>query len=488
MSTSHVSEESDSEPDEMEQQTRANTITNRMPPPPDRAPVIAHGPLQPPRQARVQLNVQEKDTNSTSPNTPPVPPAPPAAPAPPSVLQHFSYTCPGLHDVGSRTLVERWTFSRLLDPQSALRVVIPLFQRTYCWNTTTTVPAWWRDTANSSSHSCGKLMFKQHYGAWWCLDGQQRVTTTLLLIAAARDALLRLQHKDPHVKGISEAIFNLESVLFVDVPAAHTFATSNTRICAGQRLLFSRLVPSFCDRQHFFELIIGGVVAGDGTDAWLSDTTLHSIQFDTKHYFDVQFQCMLDNASTGTVALNGVMSRAEAALHMQLMMVELQSTVNLAQVYQWLQEKSLISMGALLFNPSPGMTMHACDLTRNLFLSPWVNESLEEQEHQHSLQWLVPIEVPCRGSPAKIDNVLRKVLERYSSVHQSETESRLVAVANSPGFNKQDLSGLLLYGRVLTFWERQAEALQDSISDAVLRQRHVATKIMKMMTELTVEV
>jgi Protein of unknown function DUF262 len=394
-----------------------------------------------------------------------------------------------LHGPGSKTLVERWTFSKLLDPASDLRVVIPLFQRAYCWNTSTTVPAWWRDTSNASSHSCGKLMFKQHDGAWWCLDGQQRVTTTMLLVAAARDALLRLGKRNANLH-IDEAVSTLNSVLFMNVNDAHAFAATRSHVAKGQRLLFSRLIPSFCDRQHFFELIVGGMVTGDGTDEWMSESTRHSIQFDTKHYFDEQFQQIIDSNNRSTEALRIIASRADAALHMQLMMIEVQSSVNLAQVYQWLQEKSLLSMGALLFNPTPGMNMHACDLTRNLFLSPWTGESLDAQESLHAQFWLAPIELPCGGSPERIDEVLHELVEsRGKDVQQSrETERTLLEVAKSPAFGKQDLKGLFLYAKVLSLWEGLEDSLRGEYEDAIQRQRLVSVDMMQRMAAIVVAV
>ena len=46
------------------------------------------------------------------------------------------------------------------------------------------------------------------------------------------------------------------------------------------------------------------------------------------------------------------------ALHkMSVTLVIIRNEVNLSQVYLWLQEKSLFSMGALIHNPSPGESL-----------------------------------------------------------------------------------------------------------------------------------
>lgn len=117
----------------------------------------------------------------------------PAAPP----IAHMAHTCAGLHGANSRTLVERRSFDELFGgepaakfhcfPKSDLntlsecdRIVIPVFQRAYCWSQTTTVPAWWRDTAVGPRHSCGKIVLKQHTdGSHWCLDGYLRFKNCL---------------------------------------------------------------------------------------------------------------------------------------------------------------------------------------------------------------------------------------------------------------------------------------------------------------------
>ena len=54
---------------------------------------------------------------------------------------------------------------------------------------------------------------------------------------------------------------------------------------------------------------------------------------------------------------------------MSVTLVVILNEVNLSQVYLWLQEKSLFSMGALLYNPSPGEALSAGDMGNNHVLS-----------------------------------------------------------------------------------------------------------------------
>lgn len=457
-----------------------------------------HKPL---RIAYTAIGGVEHDTISNTISNAAPPPLDPSfvfIPAPPThfltanqtELQHFSYTCPGIHGPGSHTNVQRMSFEQFFNPLSSMHVIIPLFQRSYCWSTTTTVPAWWRDT-NKPVHSCGKLLFKAHEGGVWCLDGQQRVTTTMLLMASARDALLRLQHNNPDSllllqPSLSSALAKLEALLFVDIPAAHSFAASRTPIEEGQRLLFSRLIPSYFDRCPFFELIVGGLVA-NGTDDWLSEATRSSIQYNTKHYFDEQFQHMLDS-NTPAAALEAVASRATSAVNMQMMMIEPLSNINVAQVYQWMQESSLLSMGSFLFNPSPGMKMHACDLARNLFMSPWVGDPLSEQEQQYRELWLKPIQGPCGNSPVQLDRVFRVLVDRHIPTGKiSATEQKLIGITNMPAFSSQDLTGLLLYARVITLWDHFEDEKRELIEDLTQRQKSVAVQIMQLIGSIATE-
>jgi len=117
-------------------------------------------------------------------------------------VQHLSYTCPGLHGPESRNLIEPRKYSSLLSGKTV--IVIPLIQRAYCW-TSSQFAGWWGDvvvgrrgSTPDGSHGTGKAIFTRQGGysagegteTLVCIDGQQRVTTTMLLTAAFRDAAL----------------------------------------------------------------------------------------------------------------------------------------------------------------------------------------------------------------------------------------------------------------------------------------------------------
>jgi hypothetical protein len=69
---------------------------------------------------------------------------------------------------------------------------IPVFQRRYCWSKSQCLGLWRsivdvRDDEKLNAHSLGRIMLFQHKdGSRLVLDGQQRLTTTLLLITALR--------------------------------------------------------------------------------------------------------------------------------------------------------------------------------------------------------------------------------------------------------------------------------------------------------------
>eukprot|EP01108_Squamamoeba_japonica_P002971 TRINITY_DN248_c0_g1_i3.p1 TRINITY_DN248_c0_g1~~TRINITY_DN248_c0_g1_i3.p1 ORF type:complete len:345 (-),score=162.31 TRINITY_DN248_c0_g1_i3:35-1069(-) len=335
----------------------------------------------------------------------------------------------------------------------------------------------------------------------WCLDGQQRVTTTVLLVAAARDALLRLRRSAPANSDdklddelCAAAVRELEQVLFTDVDAAHAFAANDDwrlSIRVGQRVPFCRVVPSFVDRKPFFELLLAGLSSAPDT---LSPVTHESLQRASKAYMDEQFAVMARDRPR-TEAMHAVMQHAASALRMQHMLVELQTDANLAQVYQWLQEKTLLSAGALLFNPSPGRDMHACDLVRNMILAPFMDDSLDAQEHLMRSRWIQPIELPCDGRPERIDKVIAAVVFGREFA-ESQTEQTLKQTARMPIFASQDLSGLLLYARVVSLWEHleallvepadQDEGDDDDVHAQLVvnqRQRAVANALLDQFAE-----
>ena len=112
-------------------------------------------------------------------------------------IKHMSYECPGLHGPECRQDIKPMTVLEMLS--TIKQLTIPLFQRSYCWGTgssvyrenwsdpgieTKLVYGWWRDLMNASienPHRVGTIKFyKDRNGSDQLLviDGQQRTTTT----------------------------------------------------------------------------------------------------------------------------------------------------------------------------------------------------------------------------------------------------------------------------------------------------------------------
>jgi hypothetical protein len=162
---------------------------------------------------------------------------------------------------------------------------------------------------------------------------QQRLTTTLLLVAAARDVLLQLGSP------ADDALKLCNTALYRDVSAALAAGSSQLTIGDGEHVSFCRLTPSFVDRKPFYELVcqgIGGVVA---------PSTLSSVQAHTKHYFEVQFRALVRGLRPDQ-AVTAVHDRVVSALSMQLMLIEPLSANNstVSQIYQvWILRHSSLS-------------------------------------------------------------------------------------------------------------------------------------------------
>ena len=149
------------------------------------------------------------------------------------------------------------------------------------------------------------------------IDGQQRLTTTLILLISLRNRM-----ENPN--------------------------EANKYIMNGEKY---RLIPSYLDRPAFYSMI-------DNTEN-KSDSSSH--QWKAYNYFDNKNQ-HLSAEEIEQMFFN-------ANHKMSVMLVVIMNEVNLGQIYLWYQEKSLFGMGALLHNASPGEYLTGGDMVRNLVLS-----------------------------------------------------------------------------------------------------------------------
>ena len=136
------------------------------------------------------------------------------------MLQPFAYQCPGLSGPDSRQNIGRMTLGDFFKFRQ--RIVIPIFQRRYCWDDKR-VSDWWKDLLNGSRdhlglHNSGNVVVKKFVENstefFVCIDGQQRLTTTLLLCAALRDAMLDLRSRNLDCASEDEKIKSGNNIFF----------------------------------------------------------------------------------------------------------------------------------------------------------------------------------------------------------------------------------------------------------------------------------
>lgn len=371
------------------------------------------------------------------------------------------------------------------------RVVIPVFQRTYCWSDEQ-VLGWWRDAAMRGGHSAmrvkgghatGRCLFRraregrreagtdadavadanetddddEDASPLLCLDGQQRCTTTLLAVAAIRDAALTLLAQDAENETETQPLTSTEKetaarvveraerTLYADAEGARRWirdrAAETPSAAADDGALYpegarppfaTTLLPSFVDRAAFLRCVVGGALArargtpssappgrssAEKSSSWsFASSRLSSTPMcRAKATLDAAASSLLAPRAAAAARLSGAL---DAMLEeTRLTYVEIQGDdVDLAQAFQWLQEKTLFAAGAVLWNPAPGVHLAGSDLIRNALLAVTLRRSLREQESAYRDAWLDPLErrverAEVAGSNSKsLDDVFRAFL------------------------------------------------------------------------------
>eukprot|EP00768_Dysnectes_brevis_P007805 gnl/Dysnectes_brevis/6744_a10695_219.p1 GENE.gnl/Dysnectes_brevis/6744_a10695_219~~gnl/Dysnectes_brevis/6744_a10695_219.p1 ORF type:complete len:363 (+),score=61.72 gnl/Dysnectes_brevis/6744_a10695_219:50-1138(+) len=192
---------------------------------------------------------------------------------------------------------------------------VPLFQRKYCWNETL-LSVFLNDLNQSltfSSHNIGKIIIcsdnAMHGIKEDCpehtivIDGQQRLTTSTLLLIALRDwyaAHTEVEHHRQHVIDINSLLFRHSSPLTVSSshPWSHTgtgphgqWRGERGEILSHPAALFR---PSHDDRLTYFTLLLGHSCATTGRDiirdakaffdaALLSHPSIHRVRHNLLH-------------------------------------------------------------------------------------------------------------------------------------------------------------------------------------------------------------
>ena len=368
-------------------------------------------------------------------------------------LQHMGGVCPGLSGPESRQDIRPCTFLTLFSRE---QIVIPLFQRAYCWGAGSTkhftshadagrevrlVEAWWKDVVKASvvrPHSVGRIVFTRDHGdsqadarPVLCIDGQQRCTTNFLLLAALRDAALHLLREDPEHSSGHQLVSILNRMLYVDPSAAEAWVASaasdgDVEGCLqalqdSGRANFMRLLPSCVDRKHYYECTLGGLLQ-EAQPSWAGPCELakESHQGQAKLGFDRLAATALESRKSIEGKLTLLQHLAENALKgMQLMYVEVLNKINQAALFLWMQDSSLMNV---MFNPHPGIHLRGVDMVRNFVLSSYMHLSLSEQEQHYSELWLEPLELQC-SNVEQMEAVLERFVEVRTGLPLMQTET-----------------------------------------------------------------
>merc|ERR1712126_684577 len=328
-------------------------------------------------------------------------------------LSHLSYFCPGLHGKDNRQDVKRMTFRQLLTRDKTL--IIPIIQRRYCWNGNT-VWQWFQDVIGGKRdhlgvHNTGNVVLKLSSidNGYIVIDGQQRITTTTLFLAALGDEILkfkeRFEDSETHFRGLLKEI---DQCLFVNKDR--------------QQL---RLLPSFYDRKPFKKILFSDqedVVEDEEVSYQNLATKFSSIK--------IQEEATKKKLSTIEDFQDFYTELAHKQLDlMGLTFCEILNEINLSQVFLWLQEKSLLGGGALVFNPAPGLFFTAVDMIRNVLLSPIMSKTMAEQEKLFLSLWSDPVESFFRGNDQENLDKFNKYLHQF--VTQESEKRKYVSKAES---------------------------------------------------------
>jgi hypothetical protein len=333
-------------------------------------------------------------------------------------LVHLSYTCPGLHEPGARQDIARCTFRQLMAEPG--RLVVPLFQRRYCWQLPT-VWRWFEDVVRGKRdhlgvHNSGNLIVRRldgpGGGSLVIIDGQQRLTSMMLLLASLRDSLAGVEGGGPCVRAI-------QAVLWRGEASGHQGGLEE-----GQDLPASRLLPSFSDRRSFFLQLLGRPEPRPEGEEGLTFQAGAKAAFDRRVREETMGLGPRDRLRWTEATLAAALDRMGATR------CEILTDVNMAQVFLWLQEKSLFGEGALLENKTPGVFFSGADMVRNLVLSPTMAMDMAEQEEFHLQHWLRPLERRL-GDAESLELLLEQFVARHTTEHVSGCESSVEQMLRS---------------------------------------------------------
>lgn len=310
------------------------------------------------------------------------------------------------------------------------RMRIPIFQRRYCWGEDQWATLF-DDVALVASgtkerHSLGRItcaVGDSDDGRLLVIDGQQRNTTAILLLAAIRDvASARLGDDDCAALSLT-----IDRILFSSGLEEWIAARErNTHLEDGAALDFAALVPTYCDRASFFAATLpprAEVLPGSGS--WRRP-------MEGKQYF---LQRIQGESTEHLVAVCDVVLHKLQWLFFPISLNDghEDGTENLQVIFERLALRD-----ATFCKPHRATeyaNMGAADFVRNLLLGSFEQEC--EAIRMYKTHWL-PIE---QGAAASADlkrssgvaEILEGMLDSFLNAQPEHMQKSCVAASTSKG-------------------------------------------------------
>jgi uncharacterized protein with ParB-like and HNH nuclease domain len=280
-------------------------------------------------------------------------------------IQHMVYDFPIDRDVKLNIFPS--TFSKLFSVNS--RILLPVFQRRYCWNSNTNqLQNWWKDLNKplTNKHQVGKIILFETNDGLLVVDGQQRCSTSLVILSSIRDAIGKLDQSDSHVQKLSK---ELNSIFYIDEQKASLFKDS---LNEGKQLDFVRFSPTFLDRKTYYQIVLN-----QPSDQQKEDNFI----LKSKSFFDEKFS----NLSIQRIlSVYSQLMNDFAFVHVGLPESEISKGFH---IYQWFFEKSLYTEKIFEIK-SPGIKHSVQELVKNFMLSFFIHESYQRQNEIYQDYWV----------------------------------------------------------------------------------------------------
>ncbi|VEU42298.1 unnamed protein product [Pseudo-nitzschia multistriata] len=453
-----------------------------------------------------------------------------------TALSHLQKRWPGKIGNSRHLEVRPMSFDAILSGGS--RIVVPMFQRRYCW-THSQIERWWKDVSErrSEEHRTGKTMFKkvqntaENETTLLCIDGQQRLTTTTIFLMALR-AEARKHGKASASASSSALVQAIDAALFVDAEAVqgvkrwakyHAFhlvrnnsssssSSNNNNPGDGAHSFVMpsfppgwlppfapMLTPSYIDRSAYFQLLCTDYVR-EALEERLAETgQTIELSFDSDCRASIQhtafaiFAEQLHHFAASIARQTPVLSSLQRLYKKQvggfsLMYIELLTDDNVQQIFLWMQEKSVFGMGALLLNDSPGVDFTHVDLARNLILSSGMNEPLEAQVRFYNTFWIDTLEkrFGTLGVRSILDRLVRPVLMGKATRHIGDMEQQVEKYKEATPAHMRhsfaDNKPMMVYARFHSHVQQRAIEMEDGDPNAITLE--VAKSIIEEMVTI----